>query len=417
MSAGAALYSQAMSTVSRNPSTISSAVSSPPPTSAKRANASYMSADEEKAALRRYYDAKAAVSRTQGSAYDPISEASNASPVPTSTPSPAPPTTANSLSYNSLYPTANSPKPINTPPAPVAGELPPAFAPGPNGQPQYLSEKEKLRRAYEERDAAELAARSPSPPITNGNGQVQIQPNGPQSPPPPAPPGYAPSPLSFAQAQVNGLNNALSEKEMLRRRFEQQDAAALAARSPPPTTPPRSVDGHGGRALPTPRAQPTPPGATHGARTLTAAEEKARLKAMYDAEEREASMGSAPPPASPPPPGYVNGVNGMNGANVVRNNSVASVGPDYSRIPPPPPLAPRPPKEYIHETQEEDQKIAAQIQAIDKEADVGSPDPSSRVGLAPPELSLPYPSYPTTNDVSSPESRPPLPPKFGLDDP
>ncbi|KAI0093988.1 hypothetical protein BDY19DRAFT_290007 [Irpex rosettiformis] len=406
MSAGAALYSQAMSTVSRNPSTNSSALSSPPPT-AKRTNASYMTADEEKAALRRYYDAKAAVSRTQGSAYDPIPEASNSSPAPTSISSPAPAPAASPISYNALYPNTNSPKPVNTPPPPGPGELPPAFSPGTDGQPQYLSEKEKLRRAYEERDAAALAARSPSPPTFNGPTPT----NGPLFGS--APPDYVPSPPPFAQTQLNGVANALSEKEILRRRFEQQDAAALAARPPPPTTPPRSVDGHGGRALPTPRAQPTPPGSAHGARVLSAAEEKARLRAMYEAEEREASMGSAPPAS---PPGYVNGANRLNGANVTRNGSVSSVGLDYSRIPPPPPLAPRPPKEYIHETQEEDQKIAAQIQAIDKETDVGSPDSSSRVCLSL-EHPLPYPSYSNPVTISSPQPRPPLPPKFGLDDP
>ncbi|KAI0705881.1 hypothetical protein BC835DRAFT_1403695 [Cytidiella melzeri] len=387
MSAGAALYQQAMSSVSRNTSAASSAVVSPSPI--KRPNANYLTADEEKAALKRYYDAKAAVGRTQASAYDPIPESSK------STPYSAP------VAYDALYPPSSSPAPpANSPPPPRPGELPPAFSPGPNGQPQYLSEKEKLRRAYEAQDNAALAARA----ISTG----PIPMNGP--PTASAPPDYAPSPLPFTQQippMPNGVNNALSEKEILRRKFEQQDAAALGNRTPP-ATPARTFDER--RTLPTPRAQPTPPGSATSPRPLTAVEEKARLRAMYAAEERGALTPSTPPMS---PPIYSNGYNHLNGSNVSRQGSITSVATDHSRIPPPPPLAPRPPKEYIHETQEEDQRISAQIQAIDKDSDAvgngGGVAPSTTVRLSQ-EPQSPYASY-------HGGSRPPLPPKFGLDDP
>lgn len=424
MSPGAALYSQALSSMQRNTSTgpavaSSSAASPPAPatstpgaspssTTAKRPNPHYMSADEEKAALRRYYDAKAAVDRMQGSAYDSIPEKpeslrSPGSPAPTFKLAPvhAPVPSSAPVAYDTLYPNSNPPNTVMSPPPPAPGELPPAFTPGPTGQPSYISEKEKLRRAYEARDSAALAA------------QQQHQQ---QSPPPidATPPGYyaVSSPAQYAP-QPNGIKGASAEKEMLRRRFEQQDSAATT-NGQPPTTPPRS---EGGRALPTPRAQPTPPGSANGTRPLTAAEEKARLKAMYDAEERApgsplpvSSPMSMPLPMSPP---YTNG---LNGAGVYRQSSTAAV-PSYNSIPPPPPLMPRPPKEYIQETQQEDEKIAAHLEAMDNDVDDDELEysPKSVQDLRP--FSAFHDGLDLANGSSSASSRPPLPPKVALDDP
>ncbi|KAI0763704.1 hypothetical protein BC629DRAFT_1725846 [Irpex lacteus] len=360
MSAGAALYSQAMS-LSREThrQLVGRIITS---SLAKRTNASYI-----------------------------FQLCAVAAPASAPAPTPSPPNSA-PVSYNALYPTATTPAPITTPPPPGPGELPPAFSPGPNGQPQYLSEKEKLRRAYEERDRAALAAQSPSPPTPTPNGPPAI--NGP--PIGSAPPDYMPSPVPYSPPppqQPNGIGSALSEKEILRRRFEQQDAAALANNrtAPPPTPPPRSVDGHVSAYAAWIRA-------------WLSSVDCGRGEGPPPSNVRSGGTGCLCrlcPPASPPPPGYVNGingvngVNGINGANVARNGSINSVSLDYSRIPPPPPLAPKPPKEYIHETQEEDQKIAAQIQAIDKETDSGSPDPTVKAGLSV-EQSLPYSSYTTT---------------------
>ncbi|KAI0345231.1 hypothetical protein BDW22DRAFT_1354138 [Trametopsis cervina] len=390
MSSGAALYSQAMSSMSRNASATSSATIG----TAKLGNPGFTSADEEKAALKRYYDAKAAVDRTQASAYDPIPEGSSSSP--------RTPPSAGPVAYDALYPNS-TPKPTMSPPPPGPGELPPAFSPGANGQPQYLSEKEKLRRNYEARDAAALAAQAQAqPPAPTPNPHFSN--DGP--PTASAPPEYGASHLPFS----NGVTNGLSEKEILRRKYERQDAVAMASRTPP-ATPPRTADG--GRALPMPRTQPTPPGSANGLRPLTAAEEKARLRAMYESEDRGGANALPTPPLSPPM--YVNGANGANGAFPNRQPSLTVTTPDWRSIPPPPPLLPRPPKEYIQETQQEDQKVAAQIEAIDADSVHGSPD-LSKIGTG----QEPQPAYGNSfpgSPQQSESSRPPLPPKVGLDDP
>ncbi|KAF7799583.1 hypothetical protein EIP86_010820 [Pleurotus ostreatoroseus] len=371
---GAALYAQAMASVSRNAST-----SNPLPTTSKPKKG-YLTAEEEKAALAaRFEDAKARVERNQASAFG--SSSSDA----------APPVVTSPTSYNTRYP----PSQIST----NGSATPPA---NPNPQPTFdysspefsqLSEKERMRRAFEMRDAALAAAAAPAIPM--------------YTEPPPSPP--APRPAS-SQAS----SSALSEKERLRRHFEEQDAMRQGTSSPP-RPPPRSASTRG---LPTPRAQPVPPGGAAGGspRMLSAAEEKARLAARYAAEDA-----AGPPPAFPSPtPSFrsTNGVNGYNGANgmnghVQRQSSLSSV--NYSAIPPPPPLMPRPPKEYIQETQEEDQSLAAKLEAIDKN--------DSGVDLseeADPPLNLrPFTPFAANFDAQQPISQvvppPPLPPKVPLE--
>lgn len=429
MSAGAALYSQALSNMARNASTghsATSSISSVPPTSStpqttptKRPTPHYPTAEEEKAALRRYHEAKAAVDRNQSASYGPSDEkpaAPSSAPTPSilSSPLVTSPAVASPISYDALYPNS-TPARVMSPPAPAPGELPPSFTPGPNGQPTYISEKERLRRHHEAQDAAALAAQQ----------QQQRQAAAPHPPAngPPLPGYYSPSsPPPFTPSLPNGSSSQapLSEKEILRRHLEQQDRAAMAG-TPPPITPPRSGSTRG---LPTPRAQPTPPNPSQGPRPLTAAEEKARLKAMYEAEERGAPP---PPPAmsppmwSPAPPApYTNGVNGT---DVHRRPS--QTAPNYSTIPPPPPLAPRPPKEYIQETQEEDQNVAARIEAIDN-ADAGSgEDIMSRIDSSTSlELRAFSPFQSGFQDNGIPQyaalqqsQPPPRPPKFAINDP
>ncbi len=111
---------------------------------------------------------------------------------------------------------------------------------------------------------------------------------------------------------------------------------------------------------------------------MTAAEEKARLKAMYEGEDRGIAPrppvpAQSPYPSPPPSNGYHDGV------PVPRTTPSP---PQYTNgtIPPPPPLAPKPPKEYIEETQQEDIRTAAKLQAID----AGKSDPDL-VSLAPSE--------------------------------
>lgn len=163
----------------------------------------------------------------------------------------------------------------------------------------------------------------------------------------------------------------------------------------PPTPPPRTRNSPGGGsirgALPNPRTQPLPPSSSQ---PLSAAEEKARLRAMYEAQDspQPHSTPSPPPPSqygyvpqsspystpgmySPPSPSP-HGMqpmmsNGMNGANIHRQGSVT-----MPNIPPPPPLLPRPPREYIDETKEEDARTAARIQAMDNGFDVNGSRPS-----------------------------------------
>ena len=107
--------------------------------------------------------------------------------------------------------------------------------------------------------------------------------------------------------------------------------------------------------MPQPRSHPVPPSGS-GSQPLSAVEEKARLKAMYDAEDRKANGFPAPIPYSQVSPIlYSNGVS-RQPSNASNTFSLSS----------PPPLAPRPPREYIQETQEEDARLDSRLRAIDQ---------------------------------------------------
>jgi len=180
------------------------------------------------------------------------------------------------------------------------------------------------------------------------------------------PPGYAP-PAFQQQQQESGppgpasISNAAREKEMLRRKFEAQDAAANVngppvlglTPQPPPRkgsinsiTSPRSIGG--GRPTPTPPSSP-PAAVTSGGvkKVMSAAEEKALLRAKYDAENRPAPLSRN---MTPEPKPYLNG-------NSHSTSSPASSPPPQA-ISSPPPLMPRPPVSYIQETQEEDARVS-----------------------------------------------------------
>ncbi|CAL1705518.1 unnamed protein product [Somion occarium] len=341
MSAGAAMYQQAMSSINRN--ALASSSSAPRTTALpiKSPTPQYPSAEEEKAALRRYEAAKAAVDRSQGS--------------PSYSPSPdlEPPDSA-PIAYDALYP----PAPTTAPPVPpINGDLPPAFDQGSSQpQPNYLTEKEKLRRAYEAQDAAAAAGLQASPALSAVGGLPMNAPAYVKSasPPPPQVP-QGPSQLL----------SAVAEKERLRKMYEAQDSAATSS-GPPAPPPPRprgnTVNGTSGStrpALPTPRSPPIPPGGS-GPQPLTAAEEKARLRAMYEAEGRQNSQPNGAPAYSQ----VSSPVLSQNG--VQRLPSLSAVS-RPNGVPAPPPLMPRPPKEYIQETQEEDYRIGSKLRAIDQE--------------------------------------------------
>lgn len=284
----------------------------------------YASAEEEKAAMRRFYEAKAAVDRTQETAYGVSPMTAGSSPMP----------------YDALYPA----KPASPPP-PANGGSPPPFAPS-SSQPSYLSEKERLRRDYEARDAAAMGGSPPAPPRHNTPPMSAVGSPGYQSQVPAATP-------SAVLAASAAMSSAAAEKEMLRRKFEAQDAGV---KGPPPTPPPRSGSfSAGSRTMATPpRSPPVPPGSSSGSRPLTAAEEKAQLRARYDSENRAGSPPNGSPVVQPIAPLKVNGTS-------------------FVAPPPPPPLAPKPPKEYIQETQEEDMRTHARLQAIDREISAAAP--------------------------------------------
>ncbi|RDB22925.1 hypothetical protein Hypma_009797 [Hypsizygus marmoreus] len=274
----------------------------------------YLTAEQEKAALRRYEEAKRAVDRVQ---YEmPAEDAGQIQ-------------AANGpIAYEHLYPeNTNNGVASSSTPGRESADLPPPFdmAPHANAIPaSHLSEKEKLRRAYEMQDAAALARQN----------------NVPKSSPPP---------FSSTPTPAHTHNQGLSEKEILRRKFESQDAEALNAASlgrvSPPQPPPRgapiptrSPSSGGGRPPPTP---PTSPG-----KILTAAEEKALLRAQYAAQDARAAKQQQQ---------KVNG----NGKVSPPPRPSSSAAHTHTPSPPtPPPLMPRPPVEYIQETQEEDARVS-----------------------------------------------------------
>ena len=287
-SAAAALYAQAISAQGRT--AVPPNPSASTPSRPKPAVPQYLTAEQEKAALRRYEEAKRAVDRTQNSEFSSDASLSTSAPI----------------AYESLFPAAAS-----SSSRPSATDQPPPFNPSVIPQ-SHLSEKERLRRAYEANDAAARARQDTSPP------------------PPPllSPPSH------------NQYTSALEEKEALRKKFEERDNAQ-ARGALVPQTPPRDGGPNSGaeRSSPStglsPRgSRPTPlPPTTNNSRVLTAAEEKALLRAKLEARDAQASRKPA--------------INGNH------NLSAAPVPPTT-----PPPLMPRPPVEYIKETQEEDARIS-----------------------------------------------------------
>ncbi|KAG6918822.1 hypothetical protein DXG01_011225 [Tephrocybe rancida] len=315
----AELYSEAMAARNQAMARQQSAHALPQQQTPPRAPVpQYRTAEEEKAALKRYHEAKQAVSRLQNGdepAEDAGSLQLGSAPV----------------AYEALYPDTKGGSSSTPAPAP-ASDLPPPFEMPANVIPaSHLSEKERVRRAYEEQDAAALAR--------------QLSAN--TSPPPFSQQAPAIGP--------NGISNALSEKELLRRKFEAQDAQAMnpapdytAAPTPPPRSNPASttasrspsVAARGPRPVP---AMPSSPG-----KILTAAEEKALLRAQYAAQDARAKQQQQQQQQQQQP----------------RENGTGSSRPPSSAIlptstpPPPPPLMPRPPVEYIQETQAEDARVS-----------------------------------------------------------
>jgi len=260
-------------------------------------NPNYLSAEEEKAMIRRRYEeAQDAVQKTQLGGTDDVGTSSS--------------------SYI---------------PPPTANDLPPSFeASVPvtalDARAQ-LAEKERLQREYDARDNATAKPAS-----------VEDAPAYSHNPEPP--------PLTGTIIQ-----SAIAEKEMLRRKFEAMDAQAQA-RGSPSYPPPRQASPVQSKTRPTP-APPT------SSRILTAAEEKAMLRARFEAEDQP----RAPPPTSTPPP-MINGYSYTNGYTSATNAGPSTPSPSvptFTPPPAPPPLAPKPPAAYIQETQEEDARVSRYV--------------------------------------------------------
>ncbi|KIK68055.1 hypothetical protein GYMLUDRAFT_92710 [Collybiopsis luxurians FD-317 M1] len=313
------------------------AVTTPPATTPANKNAAWLSAEEEKTRL--FNQAQEAARRAQGlETY--------------SSPSPPPQNNRSTAAAIPQYPTAEEEKAalrryedakravqrtqfggtddVGTSssssyvPPPAANDLPPSFeasVPVVDARTQ-LAEKERLRREYEARDAA---------------AQLQAE----------SVPAYShepePQPLTGTMIQ-----SAIAEKEMLRRKFEMQDAQARAAPSSP-SPPPRQAS---------PKARPVPTAPSSSGRILTAAEEKAMLRARFEAED---SAPASAPTVSPPQINGYSHVNGLtNGAHAGPSTPSPSA-PTFTSPPAPPPLAPKPPAAYIQETQEEDARVSRYV--------------------------------------------------------
>lgn len=356
-SAGAQLYQHAILSMSRNPSAQASSqpINPPSPPLAKVANSGAPKRShptaEEEKAALRYYEAKRAVDRHQHTGSLDQAESSSA---PVEGPIP----------YEDLYPTGPSSRQ--------------------GGSSQAVN-------GYGRRMSEATSEHGISPPA---------------SPPPPMIP-------------TSTIESALSEKERLRRKYEAEDAASSSAAISPPTPPVRasgsraSPPGYG--APPSSRSQPLPPVDPSGPRLLTAAEEKARLRAQMEAEDAAAGgsgSGSSTTPFSGPPtpsPGYT--------PSRAPSLSYANNRPreEFTAPPPPPPLAPRPPAEYIQQTKEEDLRTRAE-NVIPLSNSLSPPGADSRVdfGLSfrpfsPLDLGM---NFDTPNGrAGSAPPPPPLPPK------
>ncbi|KAJ7580871.1 hypothetical protein C8J56DRAFT_896224 [Mycena floridula] len=351
----------------------------------------YRSAEEEKEAQRKYYQAKNAVDRTmKGEVEEGVGGIAPVNGL------------SGPIAYDSLYPSSSAPAPSESPP--------PFNAPiNPTDAQSALQEKVRLRRAYEAQDAA--AARGGGGGGYNNNDGGGGGYNDRNDAPPPSfsasPPSQPPSfsnstaafpnlnstaafPNSTAAAFQPGVGlsadagSAIAEKERLRRKYEMQDreagangpirAAGANGPIPPgangPIPPPRQssvllppvspnqgsgrpgnerqgsgnerqasgnerqASGNERQASLTGRARPTPPASAAGQKPMTAAEEKALLGAKF---------GVAPTSA-----------NGINGGGI--NGGTGTKVPTT-----PPPLMPRPPVSYIQETQEEDPRVSRMV--------------------------------------------------------
>ncbi|CAE6436747.1 unnamed protein product [Rhizoctonia solani] len=304
---------------------------------------------------------------------------------------------------------------VTASPPPFSNDLPPGFTPNPAPAASALSaleEKARLRRQYEEQDALSASGTANRLSPTAG-------PPPPASPPPPA--------FSPPNTQSGYGTSAHDEKERMRMMYAEQDAAVR-------TNERQATNDSGKRSTlplpPPPASNGFPPPFAGGfinpamMKPLTAAEEKARLRAQYEAEMNGSVGGSShepPPPDYGPPsrqativspparsttltPSNYSEAGSSVGAAIQRDPSISwgkqraisTPAPAEDHLsqsgfvapPPPPPLLPKPPASYIQETLE--------ANAAQKEWD----------GSRPPSM-----DYEALVSPTSPRFAPAIPPK------
>lgn len=326
----AQLYQQAMAGVNANQNKNQPPPPHVSPLSGRSANRSlsasaapkipqFLTAEQEKEALKRYEEAKMAVERV----HNP--DVGGLAPV----------------SYDSLYPKTSSSTTGGIRDAP-----PPSFeasvtSAADTGVTRHLSaaaEKAVLETRLREMDAQAASGQYDNPP----------------------PPAFdnARATAPTATAAAVGPNTpeqyiaAAVEKEALRKRLEEKDAAAVAKRQRKAQARQQASQRNGTAES---RPAPTPPTNTgSGGKVLTAAEEKALLQAKYDAKDaRKMNGGTQPKQTNATAPTPLSSSSPSPQLPFQQRQQGSTPTP-----PTPPPLMPRPPAEYIQETQEEDARVS-----------------------------------------------------------
>jgi hypothetical protein len=354
----------------------------------------YQTAEQEKAALRRYEQARMAVDRL----HNPDAP----------------------VDYDSLFSKAggSSSSPADAPPPSFEATVG-AGAGGPMTASQEKVLLAERMRAYDAAAAQQQQAQQP--PV-----------------------------FDAVHAQNHGVSghqdyqDAAAEKAELRRKLEEKDAAAAArkksAKSGGVGIPPRNHSltagsGAGARPTPTPpnNAGVLSPGSSTNSAVLSAAEEKARVKAKFEAKDQAAAakkkksnpkigvnghpqaasprasplaMTTTPLPTSPQPL--------SRSFQHQQNAGMTSLSPSaaQAQVAPgtPPPLMPRPPQEYIQETREEDARVSKfAIDGASVKLDSESFIDGGEVGLNGNGYANGYGGQ--SGVVKAPGLPPPLPPK------
>ena len=317
ISAGAALHAHAMASVHK-PSWGKPVITPIPPASQSSKSSRLPTAAEEKEMLKRYHSATSAVQRHHeanfGSSDGVMSSSSSGLPHNFT----AGPYLGSNLDTS----------------GPAPDELPPPWVPSPEfSQLEGMSEKERYRVAFEARERAAAEQQSTSPPS-------------------PANPTTSP-PADYYTATGTLPPDVNSS-----------DPLAADGGLPPPWQPASPATQSGLPPHLRARSPPLPPSPTQPGqqRTLSAAEEKALLKARYAAEEQAQPQPIPPrrqdeynsPPRTPPTAGLLPSP----------MQSEPPISTDQRQISPPrspPPLLPRPPASYIRETAEEDARLQDEL--------------------------------------------------------